>query len=72
MIKKTTSGYENPSCQYTEGVECKPEQRVCKRCGHNPIVNEIRVMAIKMGEKRFLRYTEDDFDKICLPLRNIQ
>ena len=72
MNKIPSTKYEIQTCVFTEEVECRPEHRVCKRCGFNPIVAEIRITAIKQGEKKFLRYTEEDFDKICLPLRKIK
>lgn len=62
---------EEISCRYTEGVTCTEPMSQCRQCGHNPIVSEIRIAAIKSGDTHFLRYSEDDFDRICQPLRKI-
>ena len=51
-------------CIYSKGVECKPEGRKCDKCGWNPIVAEIRVTALKNGERRFLRYSNRDYDAV--------
>jgi len=50
-----------PFCIYTEGVECQLSNRHCERCGHNPVVAEMRKTALKMGDKHFLKYSERDY-----------
>lgn len=47
-----------PECQYNSGVSCELKGRKCSICGFNPIVSEMRIEAIKMGDKHFLRFTD--------------
>lgn len=49
-----------PECQYNSGVCCDLDYKHCSRCGWNPIVDEMRKTAIRLGEKRFLRYSARD------------
>lgn len=51
-------------CVFSECVLCSPSGRECEKCGWNPIVSEIRVFALKNGERRFLRYTNRDYDAV--------
>lgn len=51
-------------CIFTEAIECNLGGRYCDRCGWNPIVAEIRVTALKNGERRFLRYSNRDYDAV--------
>lgn len=53
--------HKDPLCPYNAGVCCALERRVCHKCGFNPPVDEMRQAAIRLGEKRFLRYSLRDF-----------
>lgn len=47
-----------PECQYNSGVSCELKGRKCSNCGFNPIVSELRIQAIKLGDTHFLRFTD--------------
>lgn len=47
-----------PECQYNSGVSCELKGRKCAKCGFNPIVSELRIQAIKLGDTHFLRFTD--------------
>ena len=51
-------------CVFSEGIECSLNGRKCEKCGWNPIVAEIRVAALKNGDKKFLKYTNRDYDMV--------
>ena len=51
-----------PNCIYNEGVGCDDKVKVCMSCGWQPQVAEMRDMAIRMGDKHFLRYKLRDYD----------
>ena len=51
-----------PHCQYNDGVACEAKNRVCKKCGWNPIVAEMRKQAIEMGDTHFLRFVDRGYE----------
>lgn len=47
-----------PDCKFNSGVSCELKDRKCSKCGFNPIVSEMRIEAIKMGDMHFLRFSD--------------
>ena len=59
-------------CSFNEWIECNQwaeHPYKCEKCGWNPEVADIRKAAIRMGERRFLRYSARDFDRVLTHMK---